>query len=86
MARETPQTHTKNVHLGRILTCFLKEEISAEHRTGNNVLMGGFLLQSSSYAAAETTHTAALEWSFPRSLKWGFTALRELQLEVKMGF
>lgn len=86
LARETLWVHTKNVHLGRILSCFLKEENSAEYRTGNNVLMGGFLLQSSSYAAAETTHAVALEWSLPRSLKWGFTALRELQMEVKMGF
>lgn len=39
---------------------FLKEQNSAEHRTGNNVLMGGFLLQSSLYAAAETTE--ALEF------------------------
>jgi len=48
--------------------------------------MGGFLLQSSSYAAAETTHTVALERSFPRSLTWGFTALREQKLEVKTFF
>lgn len=57
----------KRVHLGRILTCFLKEENALEHRAGNNVLMGGFLLQSSSHAAAETTaaEMAEPEWSFP---------------------